>query len=108
MVDAIYLELHLGSQMSTPEDLAKWASMYHVLFEREGFKLWWVHPNAARAPGANMHPALRRLPYSTRTWEPGAPPMAWEIGLRRMPVGGAAAVPLLRCPKSKRQRGPIR
>ena len=43
-------------QMSTEDDLIKLATMYHVLFELEGFKMWWAHPNAARAPGARMHP----------------------------------------------------
>lgn len=57
--------------------------MYHLLFEREGFQLWWVHPNAARAPGQRMHPALRRLPYARQVWEAGAAPMAWEIALVR-------------------------
>ena len=89
--------------MSTAEDLIKWASMFDLLFEREAFKLWWVHPNGARAPGARMHPSLRRLPYSTRVWEPGAPPLAWEIAMRREGTRQAA---LPYCPKGARSAFP--
>ena len=74
LVDEIYLELHLSLQMSTGDDLVKWASMYHLLVEQEGFRLWWVHPNGARAPGSKMHEALRRLPYNPHPWERGPPP----------------------------------
>ena len=84
-VDAIYLELHLGLQMSTSQDLAKFATAFHLLFEREGFRLWWVHPNAARAPGAAMHAELHKLPYSRHVWQPGPAPLSWEIALRRVP-----------------------
>ena len=95
--------------MSTAEDLAKWATMFQLLFEAHGFRLWWVHPNAARAPGAKMHEAIHRLPYSRGVWEPGPPPMAWEIALRRFddggrPVGATAAPPL--CPKGARSAHP--
>ena len=96
MVDAIYLELHLGLQMSTSDDLIKWASMYHLLFEVEGFTMWWVHPNAARAPGAKMHKELHKLPYSRSVWEPGPAPLAWEIGMRRLGTGGEG---IAACPK---------
>ena len=81
------------------------ATMFHALFETQGFKLWWVHPNAAKSPGARMHPALRRLPYSKAVWEAGPPPMAWEIALRRVPPGGEATAPA-RCPKGARSAFP--
>ena len=82
-VDTIYLELHLSLQLSTADDLLKFATMYHVLFERLGFQMWWVHPNGARAPGVYMHEQLRRLKYPASVWERGPAPHAWEIGLRR-------------------------
>ena len=110
-VDAIYLELHLSLQMSTAEDLAKWATMHHLLFEREGFELWWVHPNAARAPGSRMHASLRKLPYDTSVWEKGPPPQAWEIGMRRpervaMKAAADAQGKPARCPKGARSAHP--
>ena len=86
--------------MSTGDDLVKWASMYHLLVEQEGFRLWWVHPNGARAPGAKMHEALRRLPYNPHPWERGPPPQAWEIGLRR----GAGAAGSVHCPNGRAYR----
>ena len=102
MVDALYLELHLGLQMQTSDDLAKWATVFDLLFVKEGFKLWWVHPNAARAPGASMHPVLNALPYPRGVWEAGKAPLAWEIALRRIDIPGAAAAKVaapLACPR---------
>lgn len=86
-VDAIYVELHLALQMATDADLVKWASMYDLLFAREGFKLWWMHENRARAAGgAPVHPALRQLAIRTygdarRQWVKVAD--AFELGLVR-------------------------
>ena len=67
-----------------------------LLFVREGFKIWWVHPNAARAPNSRMHPSIRALPYSKTVWEAGPPPLAWEIALVRDRAVPAAP---LACPK---------
>ena len=72
-----------------------------MLFNREGFKLWWIHPNAARAPGTRTHPRFKVMPYNKAVWEAGPAPLAWEIGLVRDRVAAAAsaaraAVP---CPK---------
>lgn len=95
MVDAIYLELHLALQMSAAEDLVKWATMHHLLFETEGFRLWWLHANGAKAPGARMHPALQALPRARSV------PMAWEIGLRRVAPAGRLAT--AKCPAGARR-----
>ncbi len=107
------LALTLALQMSTPDDLVKWASMYELLFTRSRFQLWWVHPNAARAPGDDLaQPFLRTLSEksSYAAWGRGRPALAWEIGLRRFDAakeavggksglaGGAAAA---QCPKGK-------
>jgi hypothetical protein len=102
MVDEIYLELHLSLQLSTANDLSKFAAMYQLLFEREGFKLWWVHPNGARGPGQHMHPSLRALPYSRSVWERGPTPENWEVGLRRARPQ-AFGTPPRACPKRQRR-----
>ena len=113
-IDAVYIELHLALQMSSEEDLIKWATMYSLFFERGGLKLWWLHENRARAPGGpGVHPEIARIARSVSQQSgrrAGLLAGAWELGLHR-PLPGrhgtddsSSKEPHLSCPKVSRPR----
>eukprot|EP00966_Prymnesium_polylepis_P219420 5076504-Prymnesium_polylepis.1 len=61
-VDELYLELHLDrsatGKLDSEEEIAKFATVYDLLFRRERFRTWFSHVGTLTSRRSDFHPRL--------------------------------------------------